>query len=162
MNSQVMNGQVKKGIPVAPAHRFPVDVLILIVRGGRILLTERAGNIYLSGHWAIPGGKVDDGETVTQAALREVGEEVGLTLDPAALQFIGVTHHRPPHGDSRVGFGFLAEIDDSAEPCNLKPDKCASLAWHDPSHLPEPTMPYTTEIVRLYLEKEAFSEHGWN
>jgi 8-oxo-dGTP diphosphatase len=146
---------------VAPAHRFPVDVLILIVRDGRILLTERAGDSYLTGHWAIPGGKVDDGETVTQAALREVAEEVGLTLSPAALQFIGVTHHRPPHSDSRVGFGFIVEIDDTAEPRNLEPDKCTDLAWHDPSHLPDLTMPYTTEIVRLYLEKEPFSEHGW-
>lgn len=146
---------------MTPAHRFPVDVLILLVRDGRILLTERAGDIYLAGHWAVPGGKVDDGETVTQAAAREVAEEVGLTLDPAALQFVGVTHHRPPHGDSRVGFAFLAEIDADTEPANLEPDKCSQLAWHDPSRLPEPTMPYTREIVRLHLDKEVFSEHDW-
>jgi mutator protein MutT len=147
---------------VTPAHRFPVDVLIVIVREGRILLTERAGDIYLAGHWAIPGGKVNDGETVTQAAAREVAEEVGLTIHPNRLQFVGVTHHRPPHGDSRIGFGFVAEVDPTAEPANLEPDKCSSLAWHDPSSLPEPTMPYTSEIVRLYLDKEAFSEHDWN
>jgi 8-oxo-dGTP diphosphatase len=146
---------------VTPAHRFPVDVLILIVRDGRILLTKRAGDIYQAGHWAIPGGKVDDGETVTQAAAREVAEEVGLTVDPDRLQFIGVTHHRPPHGDSRIGFGFIAEIDGAAEPANLEPEKCSRLAWHDPSQLPEPTMPYTREIVRLYLDKEVFSEHDW-
>jgi 8-oxo-dGTP diphosphatase len=147
---------------VTPAHRFPVDVLILVVRDGRILLTERAGDIYLAGHWAIPGGKVNDGETVTQAAAREVAEEVGLAVDPDRLQFVGVTHHRPPHGDSRIGFGFLTEIDQDTEPRNLEPDKCARLAWRDPSQLPQPTMPYTSEIVRLYLDKEVFSEHDWS
>jgi 8-oxo-dGTP pyrophosphatase MutT (NUDIX family) len=38
-----------------------VDVLILLVREGRVLLTERAGDIYLAGRWAIHGGKVDAG-----------------------------------------------------------------------------------------------------
>ena len=35
-------------------HRFPVDVLILARRDGRILLTERAGEIYMAGYWAVP------------------------------------------------------------------------------------------------------------
>jgi ADP-ribose pyrophosphatase YjhB (NUDIX family) len=61
---------------VTATHRFPVDVLILIVRDGRILLTARAGDIYMTGHWAIPGGKVNDGETVTAAAGREVATAV--------------------------------------------------------------------------------------
>jgi mutator protein MutT len=147
---------------VIDSHRFPIDVLVILTRRGRILLTERAGDIYLSGHWAIPGGKVDAGETVVQAAAREVAEEVGLTLQAHQLQFIGITHHRPPHGDSRVGFGFVAELDNRTEPRNMEPAKCARLAWFPAGTLPEPTMPYTAEIVRLYLDKEVFSVHGWD
>jgi mutator protein MutT len=146
---------------VTDSHRFPVDVLVILTRRGQILLTERAGDIYLAGHWAIPGGKVDAGETVVHAAAREVAEEVGVVLQPNQLQFIGVTHHRPPHGDSRVGFGFVAELDDQAEPRNMEPTKCAQLEWFTPGELPEPTMPYTAEVVRLYLDKEPFSVHGW-
>ena len=141
-------------------HRSPVDVLILLIRDGRILLTERAGEIYLAGHWAIPGGKVDAGEDVVAAAAREVAEEVGLTISPDRFQFIGVTHHRPPNGDARVGFGF-AVTDITDEPRNIEPDKCAQLAWFPPDQLPDPTMAYTIEIVRLYLDKEPFSLHGW-
>jgi 8-oxo-dGTP diphosphatase len=142
-------------------HRFPVDVLILLQRpDGRILLTERAGGIYLAGMWAVPGGKVDAGEDVVAAAAREVYEETGVTLSRDHLTYVGVTHHRPPHLDSRIGFGFLATTW-TGEPRNNEPEKCSQVAWFPPDDLPESTMPYTTEIVRLYRDKEAFSLHGW-
>ncbi len=38
-----------------------------------------------SGQWALPGGRCDAGETVAQAALREIEEEVGLSLSPDAV-----------------------------------------------------------------------------
>jgi 8-oxo-dGTP pyrophosphatase MutT (NUDIX family) len=38
-----------------------------------------------AGQWALPGGRVDPGETVLEAALREVDEELGLTLDPDSV-----------------------------------------------------------------------------
>jgi 8-oxo-dGTP pyrophosphatase MutT (NUDIX family) len=50
------------------------------------LLTKRAPR--LSGHagqWALPGGRVDPGESPLQGALRELHEEVGLALDETAL-----------------------------------------------------------------------------
>jgi 8-oxo-dGTP pyrophosphatase MutT (NUDIX family) len=36
-----------------------------------------------AGQWALPGGRVDHGETVQSAALREIREELGLTIHPA-------------------------------------------------------------------------------
>ena len=52
--------------------------------------------------------------TITSAGL-SIGEPLeGIKVAPAALRFIGVTHHRPPHGDSRIGFGFLADSWDGA------------------------------------------------
>lgn len=51
-----------------------------------LLLTRRAGNLRShSGQWALPGGRLDDGETPEQAALREMHEEVGLALEPACI-----------------------------------------------------------------------------
>lgn len=142
-------------------HRFPVDVLILARRDGKVLITERAGGIYMAGYWAVPGGKVEAGETIAQAAARELYEEVGIAVDPGELRFAGVTHHRPPHGDSRVGFAFLTDVGEDVEPVNEEPGKCASLAWVDPDDLPENTMPYTSEVLRLYLTGEPYSLHGW-
>ena len=48
-----------------------------------LLLTRRASTMRQhAGQWALPGGRMDDGETPEQAALRELAEEVGLTLGP--------------------------------------------------------------------------------
>ena len=54
-----------------------------------LLLTRRSPNLRTHpAQWALPGGRVDLGETVEQTALRELEEEIGLTL--AAENVLGV------------------------------------------------------------------------
>jgi 8-oxo-dGTP pyrophosphatase MutT (NUDIX family) len=51
-----------------------------------LLLTRRADRLRShSGQWALPGGRIDPGESPEQAALREMAEEVGLHLAPSAV-----------------------------------------------------------------------------
>ncbi len=51
-----------------------------------LLLTRRPGGMRRhAGQWALPGGRIDTGETPEQTALRELAEEVGLVLGPEAL-----------------------------------------------------------------------------
>ncbi len=51
-----------------------------------IILTRRAAGLRNhAGQWALPGGKVDPGESIEDAALRELSEEVGLQLGPERI-----------------------------------------------------------------------------
>lgn len=63
--------------------RRAASVALTVVDDGdgvaRLVLTRRAAALRAhSGQWAIPGGRVDDGEDTTGAALRELAEEVGV------------------------------------------------------------------------------------
>ena len=51
-----------------------------------LLLTRRSGHLRShAGQWALPGGRIDAGETPEQAALREMQEEVGLQLETHSI-----------------------------------------------------------------------------
>ena len=51
-----------------------------------LLLTRRAAGLRShAGQWALPGGRIDPGESPQQAALRELAEELGLRLEPGRL-----------------------------------------------------------------------------
>jgi 8-oxo-dGTP diphosphatase len=65
------------------AREYPdapkVAVGAIVVRDGRALLVRR-GHPPSEGLWAIPGGSVELGETLQEAAEREIMEETGLTI----------------------------------------------------------------------------------
>lgn len=61
-------------------HRVPrIGVSAIVLRPGEVLLVERARPPY-RGAWSLPGGLVEWGETLEQAARREVAEETGLDI----------------------------------------------------------------------------------
>ncbi len=74
-----------------PDHATPAAALVLLYPvddAPHVLLTVRAGRLGKhAGQVSFPGGLVDAGESIAQAALREAFEEVGL--DPAAVRVVG-------------------------------------------------------------------------
>ena len=55
-----------------------------VVREGRVLACRRTAPPEAAGRWELPGGKVEDGETPEAALAREVGEELGCTVEVGA------------------------------------------------------------------------------
>jgi 8-oxo-dGTP diphosphatase len=68
------------------------DAVVAVVRrGDRVLVIERGPRTPRSGYWAPLSGKVEPGETQSAALVREVHEEVGLTVTAGAKVWESVT-----------------------------------------------------------------------
>lgn len=61
-----------------------IGVGAIIVEGDRVVLVKRA-HPPLQAQWSIPGGVLEIGELVRDAAVREAREETGLTVEPVEL-----------------------------------------------------------------------------
>jgi ADP-ribose pyrophosphatase YjhB (NUDIX family) len=61
-----------------------VGVGAIIIEDGRVVLVKR-GHPPLAGEWSIPGGVLEVGEMLREAAQREAWEETGLTVQPSDL-----------------------------------------------------------------------------
>jgi 8-oxo-dGTP diphosphatase len=57
-----------------------VAAAALVDEDGRILLTKRPPRKTMAGLWEFPGGKLQDGETPETALIRELREELGITV----------------------------------------------------------------------------------
>ena len=65
-----------------------VAAAALIDPAGRALLQVRAAGRQHAGLWEFPGGKVEPGETLEIALVRELAEELAIAVDPADLQLL--------------------------------------------------------------------------
>ena len=89
-----------------------------------IVLTRRSARLNKhAGQWALPGGRMDEGETAVVAALRELDEEVGLALDSSSV--LGVLDSYP----TRSGFSILPVVIWGGKQPRLEPnpDEVASI-----------------------------------
>ncbi len=65
---------------------IPIRVSVVLIEDGRILLANHIEND--EPFWTLPGGRLKTGETVTQAAVRELKEETGLDIETGDLLFV--------------------------------------------------------------------------
>lgn len=95
-------------------------VAVGLVSGTKILTGQRRDN----GKWTNPGGHMDEGETLVEAAIREVKEESGITLERSDLTLVSA--ERVPVGRGGKPFSvfcFVANVPKERASSKDDPDK---------------------------------------
>ena len=107
------------------------------------VLTRRAARLRShTGQWALPGGRLDAGETPAQAALRELSEEVGLHLGPESV--LGLLDDYP----TRSGFSITPVVvwAGGAGPLDPNPEEVAAAYRVPLAELDRPDVPVLRSI----------------
>ena len=73
-----------------------VAACALIDADGRVLLAERPAGKPMAGLWEFPGGKVETGEQPEQTLIRELNEELGITVSEPCLAPLTFASHAYP------------------------------------------------------------------
>jgi len=113
---------------------LPASTALVLNERNQLLLGKRSVDP-ARGQWCLPGGFVEMGETMEQAALRELREETGL--QGRALAFIGCLHQESRFYGSIIIFGYrvaalcgeLRAGDDMEELCYYDLDRLPPMAF---------------------------------
>lgn len=113
-----------------------VSAVVLRDRAGRVLLVRKRG----TSRWMCPGGKPEAGESGAECGAREVAEEVGLSLDPGRLEFLGELSadaaNEPDHTVVAQAFLWPDPVDPHVEPAA----EIEATRWVSLSDLDDPSL----------------------
>jgi len=118
-------------------------------KNGEILLGLRKSP-YGEGTWSFPGGHLEFGETMAQAAIRETKEETGLEVSELELVSLADEMGSLDKGKHYVNVGFLANSV-SGEPTITEPEKWEKWEWCNLNNLPKPIFEATGLMIKRYL-----------
>ncbi len=140
---------MKREYPDSPL----VGVGAIVIDAGRVLLVKRA-HAPLAGEWSIPGGVLEVGETLRQAAVREAREETCLTVETGDL--LGVYDRMVLDGENRPRYHYVL-VDFLcrwvAGEARAAGD-AAEVRWFTPNQAAElPLAADTAEVVHLGFAK---------
>ncbi len=148
----------------SPKNRFmsKLAVYLILEQGNKVLLMLRQNTGFADGLYSLASGHIDEGESATEAMIREAQEELGITIAQSNLHFAHVVYYtRKSTGDTYTNFYFYCNTWDG-QLCNNEPDKCCAVEFYAYDALPDNTL----EQVKIALEhvkhKQYFSEYGWH
>ncbi len=131
-----------------------IGVGAIIIENGRVLLVKR-GHPPLEGEWSIPGGVLEVGELLREAAIREAKEETSLTVETGEI--LGVFDRLIRTGD-RVQYHYvLIDFLCRRVAGEVRPGSDADeVRWFAPEELPCLNLaPDTAEVIRKGLASVA-------
>jgi 8-oxo-dGTP diphosphatase len=133
-----------------------VGVLGVVRRAGRVLLVQRARAPSV-GKWGFPGGVQELGETIFEAAARELREETGLDIEPVATLTTLDVIDRDDDGRVRTHYALIAVLADWRGGEVVLDDEATDFTWLTPDEAVSralPTLPSATRIMAMALRRD--------
>lgn len=90
----------------------------VVQHDGKVLLLQRPEHDFMGGIWELPSGKVEPGESLDQALIREVKEETGLSVT-VLRTYLGSFDYQSGSGKKSRQFNFAVNVE-SSEPVKLQ------------------------------------------
>ena len=153
------NGFLGRGAPVKLRHKIVPSVYLILEDSGSFLFGLRKNSGYFDDHWGFVAGHVESQESATAALLREVREEIGLSLTPEEVKVIQVVHRNSLDREN-VEFYFYARYT-GQKLVNCEPDKCADLRFIRREDFPPNTIPFQMTVLETALNGVYYQELGW-
>lgn len=139
--------------------KFFVGVGAIFIKDGNVLTVFRNNTKKNNLKHGLIGGLVKTNESVRQGVIREIFEEVGVTVKPENLKLIHTMSSRED-GEESVGHYFLVESWDG-EPFNKDTSKHERIEWLDLDALPETLIARNRQAIENMFEEISYSEYGW-
>ena len=124
LESQLIDAARREGIA-----RFVVAAALC--QGDKVLLLRRRDDDFMAGLYELPGGVVEDGETLSRALGREVAEETGLPV-AEVRRYLGRFDYLSAGGRATRQFNFLAAV---ARPGPVLLSEHSAYLWAAPQDL---------------------------
>jgi 8-oxo-dGTP diphosphatase len=131
---------------------------VIIRKEGKIAFLMRSNTQWMNGNYSLPSGKVEKDESISQAAVREAFEELGVRIKPQDLRFAHMMHR---HMETDWISTFFEVVDYEGEVVNAEPGSHAELAWFDPKNLPDKVLEYIRQAIGNIESGIRYSEYQW-
>jgi 8-oxo-dGTP diphosphatase len=147
-----MEDQVKNPILYGAVH-------LLFYLNGEVLLLKRQNTGFEDGKWSVVAGRMDGGEEVKSAAIREAKEEAGVDIDPKDIDIVGVIHRK---NITSEWIDFYLKVNNwKGMITNAEPHKCEELKWFRLDQLPHQMIDYVRNAVQKNHAVMWFDSVGW-
>lgn len=131
---------------MADSVRIGTGVGVMLFKEGKLLLGRRTEG-FERGTWSMPGGKIEYGESLEEAAKREVLEETGIIVRSARVICV---NNDIGGGKHFVTVGLFADSF-IGEPKSVAPDELTDWSWFALDKLPEPLFFPSRNVLDCYL-----------